>query len=173
MQYAYTGGYGAERHRREVLSAEPHPSPFQRGGTRNLSPWDKFKRTVSKLRVSDEEPYLSTPFRERVHRNIFLSHAKVFVFADFWRVTRLKELSLQKLGKCLEEVKLTGEMVEEVAALLEYCYDEPRPEELTALLMQYSACMIDKLLKSERFRRVFSRHGELALSLVGAMVETA
>ena len=152
--------------------AEPDSYAFELNGARKIKLWDQFTRRVSALHVSDEAPYLVTLVR-RVPGNIFLSHAKVFVFAEYWGVTRLRELSIQRLGKLLEATELTEAKVEDVAALMEYGYDEPRPEELTSLLLLYSASKIDKLWKSERFRKVVSTHGELAISLIGTMAETA
>lgn len=203
IRYAYTGRYGTEgpegadassdassdesEHRSiwgaskvsvkgkkkgKGAVAEPQFDSFELNGARKSKLWEQFKRRVSTLHVSDEVPYLITLVR-RAPGNVFLSHAKVFVFAEYWGVTRLRELSLQKLGKLLETAELTKGKVEEVAALMEYGYDEPRPEELTSLLLLYSASKIDKLWKSERFRDVLSRHGELTFSLVGTMVETA
>ncbi|KAK5651162.1 hypothetical protein OQA88_13209 [Cercophora sp. LCS_1] len=196
VQYAYTGQYGTER-----PTAQPAPpcvhyagqcKSCRRAGNSNTfgifgvpkppfepepdlvrhAPQKPFKQMVSGLQGSREPYFVMLDSRHARAQNDLLAHAKVLVFADYWGVARLRGLSLQKLGKMLDEVELIEERVEEVAALMEHGYDEPRPDDLTKLLLLYSACKVDKLWKSERFRAVFSRHSELSMSLVGAMVDT-
>ena len=134
--------------------------------------WYQFKASVNSLSVSPGEPCHARSIQDHP-QNHFLSHARVFIFADFWGITSLRQLSLQKLGQSLEGLQLTNstmvEEVKEVAALLEYCY-EARPKELMSMALLYAACKIDELWKSERFQEVLVRHGELARALLGAMI---
>ncbi|KAK4445484.1 hypothetical protein QBC34DRAFT_164264 [Podospora aff. communis PSN243] len=179
VRYVYTGGYGTEAPEvtPPATSGSLFGSPFDNSRIERSNPFgsagfgasrydepgsecSQFQRMVSSLQVS-ERPYRIAPSPESAHlENAVLSHAKVFVFADYWGVTRLKELSLRRLGKCLEEMELTEDKAEadEMAGLMEFCFDDkdPRPEELTSLILLYSACNIRNLWKSDRFQEFVS-----------------
>ncbi|KAK0645424.1 hypothetical protein B0T16DRAFT_492583 [Cercophora newfieldiana] len=174
IQFAYTGSYGYKSPLPEkaiLMGDEDSDStPSSLPGSR------VFRNNVSAIEVPKGESYfLAAPGLKKEPDNAFLSHAKVFIFADFRGVARLRGLALQRLGNMLKGAQLTGpdEVVEDVAELMEYCYEEPRPVDLTKLLSLYAACKVNKLWRSETFRDVFSQHKELSLSLVGAMVQTA
>lgn len=144
---------------------------FQLNDARMANSWQKFKRSVLALEVPAEEPH-GIAIQQQINNDL-LSHARVIVFADFWGVVRLRQLSLKKLGKSLEDLELTSAEAGDVACLLEYCYGEARPEELKSLCVLYAASKISKLWKSPKFQEVFSNHGDLARALMGAIVDTA
>lgn len=107
--------------------------------------------------------------------NPYLLHAKVFVFADYWGVTGLKEVSLRKLSSALQEVGLlvnTKWVRDRLVALVEYCYEEPRPEELVSLVHLYASFRLPQLWESEKFQELFRRHAELSVALMRAVVES-
>jgi len=84
----------------------------------------------------------------RATSNPYLLHAKVFVFADYWGVAGLREVSLCKLGSALQDVGLlvnTKCVRDRLVALVEYCYDGPRPEEMLSLAHLYAAFRIPQL----------------------------
>ncbi|KAK0627888.1 hypothetical protein B0T14DRAFT_146118 [Immersiella caudata] len=196
-QYAYTGNYGSEKpitvpsevdsfewcsnceERRiwELLNGESRrcgsqQSPANSGEPRNAMAEKRFRQMVSSLQIPQGPSFIKLRQQDAHAQNALLAHAKVFVFADYWGVDRLRGLSLRELGRMLEEGELTEEKIEEITELMEYGYDEPRPDDLTKLLLLYSACHVNQLWKSERFRAVFSRHSELSMSLIGAMIGT-
>jgi hypothetical protein len=60
------------------------------------------------------------------------------------------------------ELEKLDKNMEDVAALIEYCFEEPRPESLTGLLVMFSTCKIGKPWKNDKFRDAVSKHNELA-----------
>lgn len=131
---------------------------------------EKFKTTVSKLQV--EEPNELSPLREELQQNAFLIHARMFVFADYWGVMRLKEISLQKLGKALGEARVKKRRVRDlVVDLVEYCYEDARPDELVGFVLMYAASKLPSLWISTRFQETFGEHKGLSVGLVRAIIE--
>ncbi|KAK5651694.1 hypothetical protein OQA88_11760 [Cercophora sp. LCS_1] len=111
--------------------------------------------------------------------NVVLSHAKLFVFAEFWGVDRLAGLALQKLGNAMQDLKITWSKrdrkkkrhVENVVELVKYCYgSDDRPEVLVSLVTLYAAYKLPVLWKNSNFRKLFAQHGGLAAAVVGAIV---
>lgn len=134
----------------------------------------KFVKKVSKLAVE-----VSTTNKIQVGgpatSNPYLLHAKVFVFADYWGVPGLKEVSLCKLGSALQDVGLlvnTKCVRDRLVALVEYCYDEPRPEELLSLVHLYAAFRLPQLWESVKFQELFGDYKELSIALMGAVVKS-
>ncbi|KAK3391317.1 hypothetical protein B0H63DRAFT_388792 [Podospora didyma] len=103
--------------------------------------------------------------------NVLLSHAQLYVFADCYGISRLSELSFNRLGQALLEMKVTPELVADVIELLSYCYDEPTPARLRNHLVLYAACKADELWSNIHFRELVTTHGELAAALLGVMIE--
>jgi len=107
--------------------------------------------------------------------NPYLLHAKVFVFADYWGVAGLKEVSLRKLSSALQEVGFlinTKWVRDRLIVLVEYCYEEPRPEELVTLVNLYASFRLPQLWESEKFQELFGHHAELSVALMRAVVES-
>lgn len=134
----------------------------------------KFVKRVSTLAAP-----ASTPNRIQVGgpatSNPYLLHAKVFVFADYWGVTGLKGVSLRKLSNALQDVGLlvnTKWVRDRLVALVEYCHEEPRPEELITLVHLYAAFRLPQLWESEKFQELFRHHTELSVALMRAVVES-
>jgi len=189
VQYAYTGQYSAKKDKKRKgkistwMIAEPEPQAAEveysdLTGFGMAKSWEKFKRKLLDLEILADEPQPQQQ-QPQLHGipampQPLVSHARVFVFADFWGVVGLRYLALKNLGKYLEEVELTSAAkVEHVTSLLEFCYDEtcPVPEGLKSLCVLYAASKITKLWKSMNFQEVFSNHPDLARSLMGAVVD--
>jgi hypothetical protein len=134
------------------------------------TPQERLMQMVSSIQVP-EEPYF-VDAHDIQAQNALMTHAKVFVFAEYWGVDRLKELSLRRLGTSLEDLgSLTDDEVDKFVALMEYCYEEPRPHELTKLVSLYSASRVKEFWKSQEFREVVKRYNELAVALIGDMID--
>jgi len=107
--------------------------------------------------------------------NPYLLHAKVFVFADYWGVIGLKKVSLRELSSVLQEVGLlinTKWVRDRLVVLVEYCYEEPRLEELVTLVYLYASFRLPQLWESEKFQELFGHHAELSVALMQAVVES-
>jgi len=102
-----------------------------------------------------------------------VSHAKLFVFADSWEIDLLRRLSLRKLAKELEEFTSEGDgEVEELVALLEYTFSEPRPELLQSLCNMCAAYHFKDLWKSERFKGIFSQYAALHRGMMDVVADS-
>ncbi|KAK0627889.1 hypothetical protein B0T14DRAFT_513503 [Immersiella caudata] len=132
----------------------------------------KFAKMVAGLEAeagSDE----TCQVQGRLTTNPLLVHARIFVFADYWGITKLRDASLQKLGRALNEAIVVKRDVvrARIADLVEYCFVEARPDELQQLVILYAASRLPFLWVSERFREIYGDNKELSIGLTGAIIE--
>ncbi|KAK4445485.1 hypothetical protein QBC34DRAFT_384284 [Podospora aff. communis PSN243] len=132
-----------------------------------------FDNEVCSLKVTGASPVIA-------HRpgnsaaNPFVAHARVFVFADYWGITSLRNLSLQALAAELKAA--TPENVgvrDKIVELVEYCFEDVRPEELVKLAVRYAAFRLPHLWSSNKFQGIFADNKDLSMGLVGNIVQAA
>ncbi|KAK4067415.1 uncharacterized protein Triagg1_7595 [Trichoderma aggressivum f. europaeum] len=104
------------------------------------------------------------------YTNTFLSHVRLFIFAECYGIAALMTHSLNGLHWTLENFTVHQERVDDVVTLVEYCYENLAPEPLRNLVTLYAACKIDKLWKSDKFCALVEAHSELSMALLGLMV---
>ncbi|KAL2022226.1 hypothetical protein VTK56DRAFT_5836 [Thermocarpiscus australiensis] len=104
---------------------------------------------------------------------VFLFHARLFVFADCYGISKLMELSLRKLGRALAALELDNrhEGAKAVVRLLQYCFDNPTPESLRSLVLLYTACVARKIWPSSTFQDFFKTHDDFKMALMATLVE--
>ncbi|KAK5651163.1 hypothetical protein OQA88_13210 [Cercophora sp. LCS_1] len=161
-------------HRPTEIPPEPRIPPQIPSSPTLFQPLgEKFRDRVSALAVEEKAPRIA-------HRqgssaaNSFLAHARVFVFADYWGITRLGGLSLQALGEELKVASIGLSVVRDrVVELIEYCFEDAKPEELVKLVMQYASFKLPHLWVSEKFRGIFEDNKELSVGLVESIVQAA
>ncbi|KAL7946442.1 hypothetical protein V8C42DRAFT_36531 [Trichoderma barbatum] len=196
-QYTYTGKYTAAppviglRSESDASQEPPPPSPptsgFLFGGapkeetphkepTKRELQWRDFKRQRASAGFG---PFRSAGlFGGGVRRNLshedytnhFLSHAELYVFAECYAITGLMELCLNELHATLVGFWLSGERINDIVALVRYCYENVVPEPLRDVVARYAACKIDKLWLSDQFQALVETHGELSRALIGSML---
>jgi hypothetical protein len=98
------------------------------------------------------------------YTNVFLSHARIYVFAEKYDIQPLKMLALQNLHQTLSIYTLYPERVGDITTLLQYSYantaeTDKDDEELRALLRQYVRYEMDVLIKSWQFKDVLLSDG--------------
>lgn len=153
---------------RNVPSKEPKPTAL----------WSAFLQR----RHSDSIAVLYTPTPVRFpgpasnpadedYTNTFLSHVRLFIFAECYGIAALMTHSLNELHWTLARFTVHKERVNDVVALVDYCYENSTPEALRDLVTLYAACKLDKLWKSEQFRALVEAHSELSMALLGLMVK--
>ncbi|KAM0460812.1 hypothetical protein ACHAO4_001604 [Trichoderma viride] len=140
--------------------------------------WNAFKRqgtSASSGTSSVTSPLKGAPGRSNQahedYTSTFLSHARLYVFAECYGITGLMELSLSELHGALVTFRLYEERVNDVVELVRYCYDNLVPEALREMITLYAVCKIEKLWVSEEFQVLVEVHGELSRSLIGHMVK--
>ncbi|KAG5914515.1 hypothetical protein E4U61_005619 [Claviceps capensis] len=81
-----------------------------------------------------DEPYFNNEDMDRDYSKLFISHAKIFVFAQYYGVEALMGLSMRRLHKALCGFGLSRERIGDILALIRYCYDRPGPEKLKKMV---------------------------------------
>ncbi len=106
---------------------------------------------------------------------VFLGHARLYVFADKYDVERLRVLTLHKLHRTLAEFTLHGERVGDIVELMRYSYsntaDRSGPiDDLRSLVIHYAACIAEDLTQSKDFRSLLEEASPLAGDLFEQML---
>lgn len=105
------------------------------------------------------------------YTNHFLLHARVYVFADCYGIGGLMSLSLDELHGTLTRFTLHAERINDVVALIRYCYENLVPEPLREIVTLYAACKLPRLWLSEEFHALVEAYGELSKNLFGLIVD--
>ncbi|KAK4139769.1 uncharacterized protein C8A04DRAFT_32733 [Dichotomopilus funicola] len=103
-----------------------------------------------------------------------LHHARLYVFADCYQISRLAQIAHDNLEKQLGALKqkpFDRISVDVTITLLAYAYQEPRPKALRSLLVQDVSRKVDKLWIYGSFREIPEAHAELGAELVGEMAK--
>lgn len=109
------------------------------------------------------------------YKDVFLCHARLYVFAEKYDIAPLKKLSLSKLHKTLSVFTLWMERVGDIVALMRYSYANtvyrsPSNDPLRLLVIHYATCVVEQLVKSSEFKALLEEPGELASDLVVKMI---
>ena len=122
-------------------------------------------------------------FRPRKNREscedyteVFLCHARLYVFADKYDIGPLKDLSLHKLQQTLAVFTLYGERVGDIVELMRYSYEHTADllepiDELRLLVIHYAGCVVEDLARSVEFRSLLEEAGSLAGDLFDQMLK--
>ena len=91
------------------------------------------------------------------YTEVFLSHARVYVFAEKFDIQPLKRLAVETLDETLSIFTLWPECVGDVVALARFVYSETSNsvhggERMRSLLKLYIACEINVLIQAVCFR---------------------
>lgn len=137
----------------------------------NTHPWNTFV-----ARVWPREPTRPSPaFRANAgpcedYSEVFLSHARVYVFADRYDVGALRSLALHNLHKALINFTLHAESVPDIATLFRYVYQHTPEREgcidqLRVLVIEYVACKVEQMVSNETFAAVLSAENSASVDL--------
>ena len=131
--------------------------------------WKNFQ-SAWKQEVSSYRGEPQQMLEPKSHGDIFIHHSKVYTLADRYHVDRLMTLSLSKLHQALTEFTLSETRLDDITELLRFCYAESTPEKLRQLAVQYVACHIEQLWKSDKFQELLEEYGSLSRALIGSML---
>lgn len=110
------------------------------------------------------------------YTEVFLCHARLYVFAEKYDIAPLKKLSVNRLHQTLSVFNLYKERVGDIVDLMQYSYantvhrssfDDP----LRSLVIHYAASVVENLVQSSRFKALLEEPGELASDLVVKMID--
>ncbi|KAG5956617.1 hypothetical protein E4U56_006491, partial [Claviceps arundinis] len=97
---------------------------------------------ASESEIDDlEVSYSNNRHMDKEYYKEFIPHAGIFVFAQYYGVEELMDLSIQRLHEALCGFSLSRERIGEILALIRYCYDQPGPEKLKRMVAMYSAAV--------------------------------
>ena len=116
--------------------------------------------------------------RQQAHEDfteLFLSHARLHVFADMYAIQPLKVLTLEKLCHALAQFEVHPQRTGDIINLLRYVYantlpepidtefirepDKGCPNHLRTMLMVYVASEMSVLIKDEQFKELLVQDG--------------
>ncbi|KAG5961189.1 hypothetical protein E4U58_004386 [Claviceps cyperi] len=113
-------------------------------------------------------PLLNSWSMDTDYSQLLIAHAKIFLFADCYEIDALMNLAMQKLHKALCEFRLSRVRVDDILALIRFCYEQPAPEKLRKLVASYSAAIMDSNVSTvlaECFQNVLKESGEFAADI--------
>jgi hypothetical protein len=173
-QFVYTGAYGP------VPTGDPHKGPKEHDTWFTPPPYartllDEFRET----KIPVGRPWTFLPrWTDRSGRRIWLSHAKLYVFADKYCIHLLQRLVLEALHDQLCELD-TDASNDEFIEILQYSYENTRDstaehsaeteEPLRMLVIRFAAAWVLELLEHTSFRKLLAEDAMMSRDLVYAM----
>lgn len=142
--------------------------------TKKSNLWDAFKSKAYTTSGPDFQPRRNRESCEN-YTEVFLCHARLYVFADKYDIAPLRRLSLHKLQCTLVEFTLYDERVEDIVDLMRYSYANTADcvgyiDDLRLLVAHYAAYVVEDLAQSLGFQSLLEEAGSLARDLVEQMV---
>jgi hypothetical protein len=131
--------------------------------------WSEFREA----HVRHHEPWEPRQNKESCedYTQIFLCHARLYVFSDQYCIEPLHELTLQKLRLTLSTFILFNERVSDIVELIQYTYahtmeHEEGIDKLRSLVMDYVICQMEAIVENKGFITMLQEPGALAKDLV-------
>jgi hypothetical protein len=129
--------------------------------------WDEFQRLGYPVPIANSTPRKNVEECED-DTNIFLGHARVYVFADKYDVAGLRTLALHKLHQTLKVLKPNNMQNVDIIDLVRYGYsnDNTRDNEgeddmdsLRKLILHFVACMFHHIAEDVNFLELMMEGG--------------
>ena len=123
------------------------------------------KYTIRQTLVNVQYPRPNQKSKED-YTPVFLSHARLYVFADMYDIQQLKVLALEELHATLAAYRLYQKRTGDIIALLEYVYGgickrEKSDEGMRELMTQYVGREMDILVDDKEFKDLLEDGGPL------------
>lgn len=200
VEYCYTEDYAAAEHACTAFDGiesmdkpEDKIEEFQRtlgkrcrktssvssGLTRRQEMWNTFTELSCDTPAQVPKPpqYSARPNEQACedYTDVFLSHARLYVFADTYGIEGLRVLSLQKLRQSLVNFTLYAERTTDIALLLQYAYQHipertGTMDHLRELLMRYVCCHLDEIRRNDVFKEMLKAENNLSVDLLELLV---
>ncbi|KAI1209346.1 uncharacterized protein F4807DRAFT_426401 [Annulohypoxylon truncatum] len=136
---------------------------------------DDFKRYVDEA-VPDSAPSEASNTNPLMnYSEVFLSHARLYAFADCYAIDDLTKLCIRRLHRALLNFNLHGgTRAADVAKLIDFSYkntrsDTVKQDKLRGLLSAYIACHVEEIWPNLYFRDVIEL-GEVANDIIGKLL---
>ena len=180
-QWAYSGYYMGAKHEVNPNPSHKEYTPAQGNSSTDEDYSKKDKEHKKSIKTGLKEPfkskfqkYLQSSSSLRLPRqnehvvedytNVFLSHARVYVFADQYDVQGLKSSALKELHLSLAHYTLYPDRTGDIIALIRYIYSNTGEstsdvKDLRSVLIEYMGCEMDTLMKDSAFKELMSEDG--------------
>lgn len=155
-----------------IIADETKPQKKLEPST-ELHLWPRFTKLYpSTFGVNESNPNESKGTYDLTE--VFLSHAKVYVFADYHGIEELQILALQNLRKVLSRFWLTEDGLHDITQLARYCFEHTTDQNgvgdrLAELVGLYAASHLKHLWRYEEFRSLVDMpnfsHGLITMAL--------
>ena len=152
------GSFGKKDKKKKKKTTEPAVKGFLR------------ESFISQQRNTDLSPYTVTPARankgpEEKYEEVFMGHARMYVFAEKYDIQPLKKLALQKLQHQLAIHTLYIERVGEVLTLLRYVYANTSgstddTDDIRTMVVHYIGIEMGNLYKDGEIKDFMQEEGE-------------
>lgn len=111
-------------------------------------------------------PPRSNKAADEDYTEVFLCHARLYVFAEKYDIQSLKALALKKLQQTLAIYTLYPERSGDIISLLQYVYANtlesvPYTEDIRTMLAHYIGCEMDTLVKCSEIKDVMANNKEM------------
>ena len=193
IRWTYTKDYAAAEHTwaeigegpdasdTETAQKEAPPSDTTDAWAPSVKVKKKKKKSNSKLHTSLKESFIceydywspdvmpaprSNLHPQEDYTEVFLSHARLYVFAEKYDIQPLKKLCHQKLNHTLATYTLYPERVGDVTTLLKYVYANTAEtisgtEDVRTMLAHYVGTEMDTLIKYGEIKDLMLENGDL------------
>jgi len=137
--------------------------------------WREFKERSYYTPIPLSQPQKSQKSCED-YTEVFLCHARLYIFAEKYDIAHLCQLSLQKLHRTLTEFTLYDDCRRSIIEPMRYTYlNTPDLSEsidpLRSLVIHYAAYVVEKLAKSDDFQALLEELGQVGRDLVLKILE--
>ncbi|KAG5987075.1 hypothetical protein E4U43_005248 [Claviceps pusilla] len=182
-EFLYKGDYRLPSH---ILPQDSHTNAqSNRANKANASHQQEWSRPTNEhwIRFSQNTAYgydrrtipsepiiLNAMSLDTDYSEYFIAHAKVFVFADYYGVEDLMDLAMQKLHGALCGFRLSRERLDDVLALVRFCYERPAPDKLKRMVASYAAGVVDSAVPADCFKEVLKDMEDFAADVAWFMV---
>jgi hypothetical protein len=154
----------------EAVPAEDTPIEYPQHECKKDQLWSEF---TEKAHVRHHQPWEPRQNKESCedYTQVFLCHARLYVFSDRYCIEPLQKLTLQKLRLTLSTFILFKERVSDITELVQYAYahtmeHEEGIDKLRSLVMDYVICQMEAIVKDKNFVTMLQEPGALAKDLV-------
>lgn len=155
-------------------SAEEQPRS-DGGRSKKSRVWDEFE---SKMYVPAPPPFKPRKNRDATedYTDIFLCHARLYVFAEKYDIAPLKRLALYKLQRTLVDFTLYPERVADVVELIKYSYTNTAdmvgtPDDLRVLVIRYTGYVVEDLAQNPQFTALLEEVSQVGRDLMRQMLK--
>ena len=193
-QFVYTGNYDGVKPRKRdpelvtsVVNKPSRPVDMSQRPRRPLPPplvpppdKDKKARLCRRFQSLYPEPVPELEFCKNEpggdYTDVFLSHAQMYVFADYHGIDALQTLALRKLRQELTNFSLFNEGSRDITQLVRYSFENTVEEgdnsdALRGLICHYAACQVEILWKSKEFQGLLDSVNDFSKGLIAIMLD--